>query len=85
MFGRYFLTRETFLFNVVLLTLPLIAWHPLVAAALSLPYLAARFLSGGHVGGFPQRLARVFLGVPRSCTTWWALASGSIRARCFLL
>ena len=85
MFCRYFLTRETFLFNVVLRSLPLMAWHPVVATLLSAPYLLSRFLSGAHVGGVPQRVARVILGVPRSCFTWCALASGSIRARCVLL
>ncbi|GAB6194936.1 glycosyltransferase family 2 protein [Lysobacter xanthus] len=85
MFLRYFLTRETFLFNLALLSLPLVAGRSLFAVPFIAPYLVARFLSGGHVGGVMPRLARVVVGVPRSLCTWYALVSGSIRARCVLL
>lgn len=82
MFGHYFLTRETFLFNVLLIALLLAPWHPWLAAALAVPYFVVRFR---HAGGLLQCCARVVLGLPRGLFTWWALVTGSIRARSVLL
>lgn len=85
MFYRYFLTLETCLFNTLFLALLLAPFSLPGAAVVTLPYLGARYASGGHVGGVSQRLARVILGVPRGLVMWWALVTGSIRARSFLL
>lgn len=85
MYARYFLSRDTCLFNVLLLALLVAAIKPAAGAVLALPYFVQRYRSGGHVGGFPARMARVVLGVPRNSFMWWALARGSVEARCVLL
>jgi GT2 family glycosyltransferase len=85
MFHPCFFSKETFLFNIFLLALATTIVSPLAGGILSLPYIVERYRSGGHVGGFFMRIARVVFGVPRGMATWWTLAKGSIRDRVFLL
>lgn len=85
MFHRLFVSRDSFLFNVLLLALALAAFAPWVAAVLALGYAIERYRGGAHVGGPVQRLGRIAVGIPRGFCAWWALAKGSLRARSFLL
>jgi len=85
MYRRYFFSRDTCLFNLLLAGVLAGFYSPWIGVALAAPYFVQRYRSGGHVGGVMNRLARVCFGVPRSILTWWALARGSIRARSLLL
>ena len=85
MFHRYFLTADTCLFNLFLVAIVLAAFNPPAGAVVALPYLVERYRNGAHVGGFWMRLVRVAAGIPRNLFMWWALASGSLRARTLLL
>jgi GT2 family glycosyltransferase len=85
LYHRWFLSRDSCLFNAFLLALVLLPFFPLAAAAVALPYLFVRYAGGGHVGGPLPRIARILAGIPRAAVTWWALANASIRARTLVL
>ncbi len=85
MFHRVFLSRDSFLFNMLLCALVVAAFFPLAAALLIAVYVFERYRGGAHVGGPLQRIGRVVVGVPRGFCAWWALVKGSLRARSFLL
>lgn len=85
MYGRYFISKDSCLFNLLplaLLSAPLLgAW----AALLVLPYFVERFRNGSHIRRLWLRLARVLAGVVRGAVIWWTLLQGSWRARTLLL
>ena len=85
LFHRYFFSRDSCLFNVFLLGALVAPFSPAAGGLLALPYLAERYRTGGHVGGFVARVARVLFGIPRGLAMWWTLAKGSIQARTLLL
>jgi GT2 family glycosyltransferase len=85
LYHRWFLSRDSCLFNVFLLAVVVLPFYPLAAAAVALPYLIVRYAGGRHVGGPLPRIARIRAGIPRAAVTWWTLANGSIRARTFVL
>jgi hypothetical protein len=85
LFHRYFFSRDSCLFNLFLLGALTAPFSPVAAGVLALPYLVERYRSGGHVGGFVARMARVLFGIPRGLAIWWVLAKGSIQARTLLL
>lgn len=85
MFHRVFVSRDSFLFNVLLVALAAAAFAPLPAALLAAVYAFERYRGGAHVGGPLKRIGRVAVGIPRGFCAWWALAKGSLRARSLLL
>lgn len=85
MYHRYFLSRDTALFNLLLVGLGLLPFLPVAGGLVVTPYFIERFRSGGHVGGVLKRVLRVVAGLPRNGVMWWALARGSLRARRLLL
>ena len=81
MYRRWFLSRQSASFDVLLLGVmlaPVAGWP---AAALALPYMAVRAVERGRFSNPVKVAARVVLGLPRSCITFAALVYGSVRHR----
>jgi len=85
MYMRYFISRDSLLFNLLPLALLLAPVAGPAALALTLPYFAERYRNGGHVRQLHFRLLRACAGVPRGAFAWWALVRGSWRAKALLL
>lgn len=85
MFHGVFVSRDSFLFNVLLAALIVAFWVPWLAALFAAAYAFERYRGGAHVGGPLARLGRIVVGIPRGFCAWWALARGSLRARSLLL
>jgi hypothetical protein len=85
MYHRYFLTKDTCLFNLLLVALLAGLYFPLLGLILSLPYFVERYRNGSRIQGIPLRLIRVIVGIPRGAFMWYALVRGSLRARTTLL
>lgn len=85
MYRRYFVSRDTCLFNFLLIALGVGCFNGPLGIALAAPYLYQRYAGGAHVGGLLPRLARVVAGVPRGLVVWLALVTGSLRARALLI
>lgn len=85
MYLRYFISKDSFLFNLLPLALALLPWLGFWAPLVTLPYFIERYRNGSHVGRFGFRVLRALSGVARGAFTWWALVSGSVRARALLL
>jgi GT2 family glycosyltransferase len=85
MYLHYFVSKDSFLFNLLPLTLallPLLGWPALLLAT---PYFVERYRNGGHIRQVHFRLLRALAGVVRGAFSWWALVVGSFRARALLL
>lgn len=85
MFGRYFVSKDTCLFNLLLIALCVGCVSGPLGIALAVPYFYQRYTGGAHVGGLLPRLGRVVAGVPRGLVVWLALVTGSIRAQSLLI
>lgn len=85
MYMRYFISRDSFLFNLLPLAvalLPLLGGYALVLAT---PYFVERYRNGRHIQKVHLRVLRALAGVLRGAFSWWALAGGSCRAGALLL
>ena len=85
MYLGYFVSKDSFLFNVMLLGLLLVPFAGPLAALLALPFFVERWRNGAHIARAHYRLVRAFAGVARCAVAWWALVRGSVRAKALLL
>lgn len=85
MYLGYFISKDSFLFNLLPMALLLMPLLGLYALLLTLPYFVERYRNGSHIRKFHFRVLRSFAGVVRGAFAWWALLRGSLRARAFLL
>jgi GT2 family glycosyltransferase len=85
MYLGYFVSKDSCLFNVMLLGFLLLPVAGLPAALLALPFFAERWRNGAHIRAPHYRLLRALAGAVRGAFAWWALARGSLSARAFLL
>lgn len=85
LFFRFFLSRNSALFDLGVfgVLLAMIA-HP-AAAALTIPYLYTRYREVGRFGRRTHRIARVLAGIPRASVGLASLILASIRNRCPVL
>jgi glycosyltransferase involved in cell wall biosynthesis len=85
LFGRYFFTPMSALFDVLVIGVLLGAfWHRWFFA-LGLPFLIYKYREGGHHLNLPLRLARVAGGSLRAFIMFCALLGGSLRYRRLIL
>jgi GT2 family glycosyltransferase len=85
MYMRYFISRDSCLFNLLPLALAMLPLLGGYALLLTAPYFVERYRNGGHVQKVHLRVLRALAGVPRGAFSWWALAGGSYRAGALLL
>ncbi|WP_028604672.1 glycosyltransferase family 2 protein [Ottowia thiooxydans] len=85
MYMKYFISKDSCLFNLLPLALLVLPWAGAWALLLPLPYFWERYRNGRHIRRIHFRLIRAAVGVLRSAFTWWALASGSWRAKSLLM
>jgi GT2 family glycosyltransferase len=85
MFKRYFVSKDSCLFNLLPLAVLCAPFAGGWSVLLTLPYFVQRYLSGDHMPAVHLRLARALMGVPRNGIAWWVLLQGSLRSRSFLL
>ncbi len=86
MFGYFFLNPDTAMFYLLLSgTFFALTYNTVAGIIISLPYFVQRYQSGTHMQNLAFKILRIIFGLPRGLFTWWALFSGSIRARNILL
>lgn len=85
MYRRYFISKDSFLFNLLPLAVLLLPVAGGYALLITLPYFVERYRNGGHISKVHFRILRSLSGVVRGAFAWWALLRGSLRARAFLL
>jgi glycosyltransferase involved in cell wall biosynthesis len=85
LYRRYFLFRDTALFDLALLGVAAgLLVHP-APFLLAAPYFVARYRDGGRFSSRRLRMARAILGLPRAAVLFAALAYGSIRRRALVI
>lgn len=85
MYLRYFISKDSCLFNLLIVALLLAPLLGAYALLLALPYPIERYRSGSDFGRLHLRIGRVLMGAVRAAVSWWALVRGSVRARALLL
>lgn len=83
-YRRWFLNRQTALFDLFLAGIVAAAVHPGLLV-LCLPYLVHRYGNAGRFANPVLRIARIMFGLPRAAMTFAALVHGSIQARTVVL